>query len=60
MQRTLQLRGEDPQQCDVHVGFDGGQDLLKIAYTVTKRTGEEKSGRSRYSDVRLLVVFCIF
>ena len=51
VQRTLLYRGDNPHECDVHCGFDGGQGLLKIGYTITKRTTEANTGRSSYSDV---------
>ena len=44
-------RGLNPQTCDVHCGFDGGQSMLKLAVTITDRLEGEKSGRSHYSDV---------
>ena len=59
VQKTIQHRGDDPQECDVHVGFDGGQGLLKIGYTITKRSEEERKGRSRYSDVRVFIDFSL-
>ena len=55
VQKTLLHRGDNPHECDVHCGFDGGQGLLKIGYTITKRTNETDPGRSSYSDV---CIFC--
>ena len=52
VQLVIHERGLDPQDCDVHVGFDGGQGLLKIGFTVTERSGEVVPfGRSKYSEV---------
>ena len=48
-------RGLNPQTCDVHCGFDGGQSMLKLAVTITDRLEGEKSGRSLYSDVSLYI-----
>ena len=44
-------RGLNPHTCDVHIGIDGGQDILKVALTITNRLGAEKMGRSHYSQV---------
>ena len=33
VQTVLYERGLDPHDCDVHVGFDGGQGILKIGFT---------------------------
>ena len=44
-------RGLNPHTCDVHIGIDGGQDILKVALTITDRLGVEKIGRSHYSEV---------
>ena len=46
-------RGLNPHNCDVHVGFDGGQGMLKLALTVTDRLEVECGGRSRYADVSI-------
>ena len=53
LQLVLHERGLNPHECDVHVGFDGGQGILKIGFTVTEREscGEENPGRSKYSQV---------
>ena len=52
VQHVLSERGLNPHDCDVHVGFDGGQGLLKIGFTVTDRTETVKEpGRSKYSEV---------
>ena len=49
---TLNERGLNPGDCDVHVGFDGGQGILKIGFTVTEREKmDNDSGRSRYAQV---------
>ena len=50
---AMSHRGLDPQTCDVHCGFDGGQSMLKLAVTITSRIEKEKIGRSKYSDVSL-------
>ena len=44
-------RGLNPHTCDVHIGLDGGQDILKVGLTVTDRLLVEETGRSRYSQV---------
>ena len=44
-------RGLNPQTCDVHCGFDGGQGMLKLAVTITDRLEGETVGRSHYADV---------
>lgn len=52
VQLVIRERGLDPHDCDVHVGFDGGQGLLKIGFTVTERSEElSPLGRSKYSQV---------
>ena len=57
VQLVLYERGLDPHTCDVHVGFDGGQGILKIRFTVTERTVEVTSGeRSKYSEVCYLKI----
>ena len=43
--------GLDPQNSDVHVGFDGGQDILKLALTVTEWKDLAETGRAHYSEV---------
>ena len=53
VQFVIRERGLDPHDCDVHVGFYGGQGLLKIGFTVTERSEElSPLGRSKYSQVR--------
>ena len=37
IKKTIQERNLDSENCDVHVGFDGGQGFLKIGFTVTER-----------------------
>ena len=52
VQLVIHERGLAPQDCDVHVGFDGGQGLLKIGFTVTERCEEVSlRSRSKYSEV---------
>ena len=49
---VLNERGLNPGDCNVHVGFDGGQGVLKIGFTVTEReTIDNYLGRSKYSQV---------
>jgi len=43
---TLEKRGLNPDNCDVHCGFDGGQGFLKIGITLT-----EKNNNSDISKV---------
>ena len=51
VQLVLYERGLDPHACDVHVGFDGGQGILKIGFTVTERNETvTPTERSKYSD----------
>ena len=39
------------KDCLVKVGFDGGQGILKIGFTISEKTSvEEPSGRSKYAD----------
>lgn len=57
VQRTLLHRGDNPHECDLQCGFDGGQGLLKIGYTITKRTTQSTTGRSSYSDVCVCLHF---
>ena len=47
----MDRRGLNPNTCDVHIGFDGGQGILKMGVTVTDRMELDKSGRSHYSEV---------
>ena len=55
VQTVLHECGLDPHDCDVHVGFDGGQGILKIGFTITERTDSVKeAGRSKYSEVYFL------
>ena len=51
MLEVLAHRGLNPQTCDVHVGIDGGQGMLKLGVTITDRLEQEESGRSFYSQV---------
>ena len=49
---VLTERGLCPTNAHVHCGFDGGQGIIKIACSVTKKAdGEEKRGRAKYSEV---------
>ena len=51
VQLVLYERGFDPHGSDVHVGFDGGQGILKIGFTITERAGAVNSSeRSKYSE----------
>ena len=47
----MAYRGLNPHLCDVHIGLDGGQDILKVALTITERQGGHTSGRAYYSQV---------
>ena len=56
VQTVLYERGLAPHDCDVHVGFDGGQGILKIGFTVTESSDTgQKAGRSKYSEVCLFM-----
>ena len=44
-------RGLNPHNCDVHIGLDGGQGMLKVALTITDRLDVEKQGRATYTEV---------
>ena len=44
-------RGLNSHTCNVHIGLDGGQGMLKVALTITDRLGIEKSDRASYSEV---------
>ena len=49
---VMSRRGMDPQTSDVHIGFDGGQGILKLGVTITDRQELDLSGsRSHYSEV---------
>ena len=48
----LNHRGMDPQTSDVHVGIDGGQNMLKLGITITDKQESTKTGRSLYSQVK--------
>ena len=57
VQHVIHERGLNPHDCNEHVGFDGGQGLLKIGFTVTDRTETAKEpGRSKYSEVRFFIL----
>ena len=49
--KVLSERGLDPATADVHVGIDGGQNMLKVGVTITERIFDEQLGRSSYSQV---------
>ena len=49
---VLTHRGMDPQISDVHVGIDGGQNMLKLGITITDKQDSTKTGRSLYSQVK--------
>ena len=42
----------DPQYSDVHVGIDGGQNMLKLGVTITNKEDSDETGRSKYSQVK--------
>ena len=50
----MKRRDLDSNNCDIHIGIDGGQGSLKVGMTVTDREIEETLGRSKYSEVSLL------
>ena len=51
---ALTERGLDPGDAHVHCGFDGGQGILKIAVTTTKKNPDkEEQNRAKYSEVSL-------
>ena len=47
----LSHRQMDPQQSDVHIGIDGGQDMLKLGVTITDKLDVRETGRSHYAHV---------
>ena len=49
--KVLTERGMDPGMADVHVGIDGGQNMLKVGITITERNDNEELGRATYSQV---------
>ena len=49
--KILSHRGMNPAESDVHVGIDGGQNMLKLWVTITDRSDTEVTGRSLYSHV---------
>ena len=51
--KVLAERGMDPGSADVHVGIDGGQNMLKVGITITERNDNEELGRATYSQVIL-------
>ena len=54
VQHVLQERGLNPHDCQVMCGFDGGQGLLKIGFTIAeKSSAEPETMKSKYSDVNL-------
>jgi hypothetical protein len=48
---VIARRGMNPQTSDVHCGFDGGQEMLKLGVTITDRQELDESGRAFYSQV---------
>ena len=52
VRHVLQERGLNPHDCNVLCGFDGGQGMLKIGFTVADRSNvQAETGRSKYSEV---------
>ena len=49
---VVRERGLNPHESDVHVGFDGGQGILKIGFTVTPKDSNiyNSKGRSSYRE----------
>ena len=37
----------DPQYSDVHVGIDGGQNMLKLGVTITNKEDSDETGGYR-------------
>ena len=53
--KVLTERGMDPGTADVHVGIDGGQNMLKVGITITERNDKEELGRATYSQVIFII-----
>ena len=34
--KVISDRNLDPEKCDIHFGFDGGQGSLKLGFTITE------------------------
>ena len=49
--RTCNERGLIQEECELHIGFDGGQGSLKVALSITASTPKSNMGRSKYSEV---------
>ena len=57
VRHVLHERGLNPHDCNVLCGFDGGQGMLKIGFTVADRTNvQTETGRSKYSEVSCINV----
>ena len=41
----------DPENCDVAVGIDGGQEILNVGDTIVQRESKENKERVHYEDV---------
>ena len=60
VQHVLRERGLNPHDCKVLCGFDGGQGILKIGFTVSESAVPEKTNvRSKYSQVIILILLQI-
>ena len=58
VQHVLRERGLNPHDCKVLCGFDGGQGILKIGFTVSESAVPEKiSVRAKYSEVIIFILF---
>ena len=50
---TCQQRGVAVEDCELHVGFDGGQGSLKVALSITDKVPIISKGRSKYAEVKI-------
>ena len=61
VQYVLRERGLDPQDCNVLCGFDGGQGILKIGFTIAERASlETEQRRSKYTKVSFVCLSTSF
>ena len=55
VQHVIRERGLNPHDCKVLCGFDGGQGLLKIGFTVFENVVPKKENvRAKYSEVKIM------
>ena len=46
IEKVITDRSLNPEKCDVHFGFDGGQGSLKLGFTITEQiTTDELSSK---------------